>query len=467
MDRMIILFELNEVPWRVLDDFAAQRPHSALATVLRAGRAYTTVSEDAALSPWVTWPTVHRGVTDDQHTISDFGQDLSQINDAFPPLWALLVGHGISTGVCGSLHSYPLPTNVAQYAFYVPDVFASGSECHPHTIEAFQAFNLAMSRGSARNVGTTLSWPLALRFLRAAPALGVSPRTFADVARQLANERRHRWMRVRRRTFQVRLAFDIFMRQLQRTRPVFSTFFTNHVASAMHRYWAASYPTHFETFDYPVEWVTQYRDEIPWAMRQCDHMLRRLLQFVDAVPGRALWIATSMGQAATCATAAPTQVYLSDVDTFMHRLGFERGEWESRPAMLPRVILAVRPARAAALEGRLRTVQIADRGPLPWKRIGHDVFRIHPGTLQNVSDEYCVVDGRRLSFAETGFRNLTIEDSAGQSAYHVPEGALLVYDPATPRNGHSRTTISTTAVAPLILRELGVPCPAYMHTPTL
>ena len=43
-----------------------------------------------------------------------------------------------------------------------------------------------------------------------------------------------------RRTYQAGLAFDIFINFLQSTKPAFATFFTNHVASSMHRFWAAA-----------------------------------------------------------------------------------------------------------------------------------------------------------------------------------------------------------------------------------
>ena len=73
-------------------------------------------------------------------------------------------------GLFGSLHSYPLPEDVRDYAFYVPDVFAAGDECFPEGVEDFQSFNLAMSRRSALNVAQGVPWREALRFLASAPA---------------------------------------------------------------------------------------------------------------------------------------------------------------------------------------------------------------------------------------------------------------------------------------------------------
>ena len=62
------------------------------------------------------------------------------------------------------------------------------------------------------------------------------------------------------------LAFDVFMKQLKSSKPQFATFFTNHVASSMHRYWAATYPGDYENFNIEKEWVETYKNEINFTM---------------------------------------------------------------------------------------------------------------------------------------------------------------------------------------------------------
>jgi hypothetical protein len=65
--------------------------------------------------------------------------------------------------VCGSLHTYSLPSAVERYRFFIPDAFAAGAECLPAAISTFQAFNLEMTRESARNVSRRIRWAGALR----------------------------------------------------------------------------------------------------------------------------------------------------------------------------------------------------------------------------------------------------------------------------------------------------------------
>jgi len=61
-----------------------------------------------------------------------------------------------------------------------------------------------------------------------------------------------------------------------------------------------------------------------------------------------------------------------------------------------------------------------------------------------------------------GIENVKIQDRCGATAYHIPQGSLIIYAPATGMNGKDVTTISTTDIAPAILRNFNVAVPAYM-----
>ena len=243
----VVLFELNEVPWRVLDDFCASVPDSAIAKLIAQSNCYTTLAADAGhLSPWTTWPTLHRGVNDERHMIASFGQDRRAADEKYPPVWDLLKRASISVGLCGTLHSFPPPADMKEYAFYMPDALASTPDAHPVELTAFQKFNLKMSRESARNVSTRIAWGDAGRVVIHSPSLGIRPKTYKAVATQLLYERRDPTKRNRRRTLQSVMTADVYVKQLRATTPQFSSFFTNHVASAMHRYWAAAYPGDYD-----------------------------------------------------------------------------------------------------------------------------------------------------------------------------------------------------------------------------
>jgi hypothetical protein len=174
-----IVYELNEVPRKLFDHFANSHPNSAFAKLRSNSSLYQTVTADVgSLSPWITWPTMHRGVSNIDHQISDLGQDLTHINDELPNVYNILAKNGVKVGIFGSLQSYPLPTDLDNFSFYVPDTFAAGAECYPADLTDFQAFNLSMVRASGRNVSSGLAVKDASKFIRNSIKLGLKPKLF-------------------------------------------------------------------------------------------------------------------------------------------------------------------------------------------------------------------------------------------------------------------------------------------------
>jgi len=467
MARKIILFELNEVPYRVIDYYCHANPKSTLARLLPGCAQYETYSEDvSSLSPWKTWPSVHGVVNDERHLIQNFGQDLKEVDAVYPPIWKILTQHGLKTGICGSLHSYPMPESLENYTFYFPDTFAAGAECFPPKLSIFQEFNLQMVQESARNVSSKIPWRSALKVLADAPALGFKLSTFSKIGKQLLAEHLQNWRKARRRTYQVVLTFDIFMKQLKSTRPDFTTFFTNHVASSMHRFWAACFPDDYETFEFEDEWVMTYRNELYFTMSVFDEFFKTLVHFVNRHPEYTLWVATSMGQAATIAKPIETQLYIADMARFMKQFGLEAAEWERRPSMLPRYNFFVTESKTTKFREKVKKLEINGRPVEVYEaennffciRLGHEDLYEKP--------QYVKLSGQGISFEDMGLINEEIEDKSNTTAYHIPQGSLFIYNPKDQRpQDTGRSQISTLDIAPTILSNFSVPISEYMKRP--
>lgn len=98
----------------------------------------------------------------------------------------------------------------------------------------------------------------------------------------------------------------------------------------MHRYWAAVFPEDYDHFELRDEWVKYFRNEIHFTMSKFDNLFARLPHFVDLNPEYQLWVATSMGQAATEARPCESQLYCVDPKRFMSAMGITPSEWSSR-----------------------------------------------------------------------------------------------------------------------------------------
>lgn len=462
--RKIIFYELNEVPFRIFDHFAQRMPRSALAHLAQHSRRYETFSEDTGhLSPWVTWPTLHRGVINEEHEISDFGMDLGKVDAAYPPLWSLLSQKGVKVGLFGSLHSYPLPQNISDYAFYVPDTFAAGPECFPAQYEAFQEFNLAMVGLNGMQVGRGLALRQARRFLAAAPGLGLRGRTVGKIAAQLVSERLNPNRMVRRRTSQVQIAFDFYLRALRDNRPDISFFFTNHVASSMHRYWPGLFPQDYREGRFEAQWLGDWGGEIPFVMKEASHQLGLLQQFVTRNPDHVLVVATSMGQAAVDnPLKMERSVVIGNLRKLMSALEIGDEDWSRQPAMVPQANVWVSASALERFMQNIGSLTVNGRN-ISATRMGDGIVRLELG-LPNERIEAVSYQGSAVDGADFGITCLEMMDATGANAYHIPNGMLMVYDPKAPETAQmTPKRISTTEVAPSILRNFAVARPGYMQ----
>lgn len=258
------------------------------------------------------------------------------------------------------------------------------------------------------------------------------------------------------------LAFDFFMKLMDQKRPQFATCFTIHVASAMHRYWAERFPEDYDELEYGEEWIDRYGPEIDFAMTKFDEAFARLVKFVDRNPETILLVASSMGQRAQFGDMIRTQLYLRRPGEFLAWLGLREDEWKLEAAMEPDVNLFVNASRQEEVERRLSRILI-DGKPIQYD-FKEAFLSLHFGqaNLDDEKDHYLLDGEAQVPFDEVGLVNVQIEDEAGSTAYHCPEGTLLIYDPRAGAQDGTRETVSAVEVAPAILRNFGAPVPSYM-----
>jgi hypothetical protein len=458
--RKVLLFEMNEVPYRILDDFVGRHPRSHLAGIMARARQFETVCEDQLeLDPWTSWPTLHRGVIDEQHRVRHLGQSLDAADLRYPPIWDLLARHGRSVGVFGSLHSSKLPPALDNYAFYLPDFFADECFAHPRELRAFQEFNLLMTRRSARNVDQAVPLRAAMAFLLDYARRGLSGSTLARLAAALAAERVNPHRKSRRRSLQPLIGLDVFLPLVRRTRPDFATFYTNHVAANMHRFWAAAFPDDIPGASMPLDWRRRYAGEIDYAMKVLDAMLGRVRALADRAD-YLLLAASSIGQSGVPCTRISGFSTITDLERFMARMGVAREHWKRKPAMVPCLSVQVEATRADGFEARLKSLTIGKHRVAKAQREGGAPF-----TYDRTADGFHLFvyfEELDLGADDLGIGFFPHDEEVACSGRHTPFGALLVYDPRRAARTSGRSAISTLELAPALLRNFGVRAPAYM-----
>lgn len=448
--RPVLLLEVNEVHWRILDRALERTSPPQLRRFVDRAMTRTTHADDAGvLSPWITWPSLHRGTT--EHGIRALGQDVTTFRGT--PIWEEYRQRGLSIGVCGSLQSWP-PIDPGPGGFYVPDTFARDARCVPSWVDPLQQLNLRLVRENGRVRTRRMPYVDALRAVPAAVRAHVSPRLAARAAGQLLTERWDPSRVARRPTFQTLLFWDVFKGLFDARRPpAFSTFFTNHVAGVMHRHWDEVFPEDFP--ERPVR--TAHARVVTFAFEVLDELLGDALALQQACPDLILVVASSMGQAAVHRHwHHGRELKVRDLGRLLASIGVPPSAYSELLAMVPQVAAQVsdetwqraieRDLRACRSASGLRIFRVDARGATLSITVGT------PPSADVDAGAFTLGDGTRVTWAEAGLEVCAVAAGTGN---HVPEGSLAIVGRDIAPDA-SRRSMRATEVRSLLLELAGV-----------
>jgi hypothetical protein len=460
--RDVILYELNEVPWGVVDQYVGKRPNSNLASMLDGGQSLTTIHEDrkelGGLQPWRTWPTFHTSTYD--HNSFDLGQD----PDTFraETMWDVAERAGLSVGLFGPLQSWPA-REFAHGGFFIPDTFSQDSKTYPKSLERFQSFNLAMTSENNFSPDSVLGPKMILGTGVDLLRQGLTPKSAGTLAAHLTRERTDKRYKAYRSVMQVLPGFDLYWRLQQKHQPRLSVFFTNHVAGMMHRFWGDGMPGYADTHDYVADDI--YGSFIVDAMDLVDRQLGRIRKYMASHPQAVLFLAASMGQGPIDHTPVEQGLFvLEDHNQLVTRLGLPKTELGL--AMYPMLSLAFGDeAEAEAAVGPLQSVEAEGMGAMFTRfrvegktvtfgidyGIGAQNSEFGPSTRLRFRPAGAVEDVNAMP-AELGLE-FRLRVGGGNTGYHIPEGILVAYGKGVSRDA-ARKEVDVLDVAPSLLANV-------------
>lgn len=414
----IIFLELNEVPDRVMRQFFGTKIDGRYSS-----KYDLTVSEDIGhLSPWITWATVHRGVTNEFHGINDINQNVDEIDSKYPTLFQSCIDRGLSVGLVNTMHSGILAGRKdSSYKFLLPEAFSNSSFCIPKSLEYFQKFNLAMSRASSRVVSTKL--PNKLNLIKVFLSyLKNTKRTRAirKIVKQLISEIFLPYRKVRRRTIQSDLIFDIFVSLVKKNSPDLSVIFTNHVASTMHRFWEAAYPEDYKQQVSSDSWINTYKDEISFSMKSAKEYINILKSIVDNREDTQLWIASSMGQQ-SFQKYSPKDYFwdIYNMNDYVSSCLGKEVKVKALPQMIPLYSFS---AEKEIINEFCEFIKSAKNLELRKSTSNTIAF--------GIDNQRKEIDLNRGQIIPKGIVKKDIDEKTSSAAYHMPEGFLLRYGPS-------------------------------------
>ncbi len=425
----IICLELNEVPNEIMIEIISD---INLKKYQYNFEFTPTISLDNNhLHPWVTWSSVHRGINHSEHLISDINQECGYQDKKYPTIMSELSKKGYKVGVFGSMHSGRVPiSEFKKYSFFVPEAFSGHSHCKPESLNGFQKLNLVMSKSSAREVSKEL--PNIKSILKALISYVqhiYKLRSLFCLIKQLISEIFSPWKKSRRRILQSDILFDIYMNLLYKHTPDYSNFFTNHLASSMHRFWEAKFPYQYKKQVSTNSWINKYKNEIDIAINSAKYYIKSLMEYVDNNSDTQLWIISSMGQSAV-QEYKKSQSYwqISDMNSFLSSLLEKKIEVKQLTQMIP--IYGIESSE-------LNINLVADKLSKVKSNIDIKISSRTKTTLAFIFNKKAFKNKQEIPYFENlsnykrtiikGLKKVKINENTGTSAYHVPEGIFYRY----------------------------------------
>ena len=457
--KRLFIYELNEVPWPVVDLYIKARPNSNLNRILAESCCLTTNTVDSGeLHPWSTWPTVHRGVSNDTHQIRSLNQDLKP-SSAYPPVWDLLNSHGLTTGVCGSLQSYP-PSSHQKMLFHIPDTFSAGSETKPSKYHHFQDFNL---KQTGENNAQAAS--LSAKDVISIPKLfisGVSIRSFVRIATHVLSEFKNPLFKTRRSLLQPVLAFDVVSSCMKTEKPDLITFFSNHVAGVMHRYWKYSFP---EEFDYEIKTDSDkfHQQSLLVAMDLFDAQIGKIDRWCKE-NNYDLAICSSMGQEAIDRGEYVPEAQIHDIKKIAQAIQFSRPVKQNL-AMYPDIALEFENHEDAKHFAESVSMLKDSEGNIiispVYDPVGNTLNLAIRKSAALINDERLITPNETYSLNDL---DMSLMQRDIGTAYHQPQG-ILIWKGKTVTPDDARKSVDSRTILPTILNRFGQPTGNYMMEP--
>jgi hypothetical protein len=443
-DRRVVLIEFNELSPSLLARFMAEGALPNFAAFRAASDVFTTDAgeTDAALVPWIQWPSVHTGLPYGEHGIYHLG-DAAKC-DA-PTIESVLSDAGLPVGVFGGMNIPPRPIR----GFRLPDPWDKHPRAEPSSLQPYYDVTADQVKESTHHGRLTARDAVRLGtfYLRR----GFRPDTAVAVARQLITERISRGVKWRRAALFDRIQYDVFRTYAFRHGVRFASFFSNSTAHYQHLYWRNMDPQRFSdppsASDHP-----SLRTAILDGYRSMDRLLAR---FVADFPGATLIFATALSQ----------EPYTGPVIRNYRPISFESllqfaGIANARiaPVMTQQFhVVCADDAAAVAAEAALLALEVDGERVFKTRRDGANVFAgclyLDPAVM-----ERDIVDTR--TGARRRFADLFYLVDGFRSGHHHPEGALWI------RTGHARVheqTVSILDIAPTVLAMFGITAPPSMR----
>lgn len=450
----LIIFEVNEVSKKVLQSYTSFRPHSYLGKKLSSGSYFETRAKDLdedLLYPSQAWASLNTGKPFSEHKIKWFS-DPKRFEDFF---WHQAMRSGLKVALIGTPHTSPAKAieGKENFKLLIPDFFAEDEYAFPSHFIPLQAFNLRASMNGRRATDLKqILLDVLLSFLKQPNPSAWGLEIGSVIQIMLILQRVISGKKEALRLAQFPLFASIFSQEALSDNVDLAVLFTNHVASAMHRYLHAVPNLNEQGSPYSTSWQNKYEKEVFYSLDLLDYWISKVANTLSS-SDTAIVITSAIGQKLnTRLTPEIIKNYkrdyrLENPEKFLSKLGISPYGMELVGAMLPQYSFKCRSEKDAK-DARQKIMRFCCA---PVDRFGHYTRPINDSSSKSCipisglylsADQNCNIFTLTVMFqsdssgniqignliykpTELGFVEVAIEDH--HSGEHSRDG-IVIYD---------------------------------------
>ena len=265
----IFIFELNEISPAILKKYNKTYPNSSISKFTKTSLNITTVADDIEekkLYPAQSWASINSGKPYKVHKIKWYNDTKRNCSH----LWDdISINHSI--GLVNVLHSSDYK-NKSSFNYFISDPYKKNEKTIPSSLNGFQRFKNNQTFKSYRVSKLKITFKELkdiLTFL-----FKIRPITYLRILKILFDIK-FKKQKERLRNVDFLLHFDIFLWALKNKDSKINVFFTNHIASQIHRYIGAILPNNKVRKIFGKKWIKKNSNEVFYSMHLFDKNFKK------------------------------------------------------------------------------------------------------------------------------------------------------------------------------------------------
>jgi hypothetical protein len=270
--RKLLLIELNEVNFDVVSSYvASERSRFPAFDRLLSGRWVRTTAEKRyeELEPWIQWPSVHNGLSYQDHDIFRLGD---VVGTKVPQMFEQLEQRGLSVGCISAMNA---ENRLRAPAYFIPDPWTRTPPDRTWWSSALtDAISQAVGDNSQGHISAKSAVQIGLGLMRFA-----QPKHYGLYWRLASASRGASW---RKALLLDLLLHDVHSRLFGARQPDFSTLFLNAGAHIQHHYFFNARPIREQThLRNPAWYVSPHTDPVGEMLDVYDRIIGEYLDMPD------------------------------------------------------------------------------------------------------------------------------------------------------------------------------------------